>query len=133
ATPLKIGNTVFDIHTLLFTSSFAMVGFQFLMFYGLTKVFAITQNLLPKSKRYDTIFKYIQLEKGLIIGFSITITGIFLSFYGFSIWQNQDFKTLNVEQTMRIIIPAVSLLVVGIQLILFSFFFSILDLKNEKN
>lgn len=131
--PIKIGTTIFDIHTLLFTTSFAIVGFQFFMFYGLTKVFAITQNLLPKSKRYDTVFKYIQLEKGLIIGFIFTLTGLMLSLYGFSIWQNQDFKTLDVQKTMRIIIPAVSLLVVGIQVILFSFFFSILDLKNEKN
>ena len=131
--PIKIGNVVFDIHTLLFSSSFTIVGFQFVMFYGLTKVFGITQQLLPKSKRYDTVFKYIQLEKGLIIGFVLTIIGFILSFYGLHIWQQHNYKELHVKQTMRIIIPAVSLIVVGIQIILFSFFFSILDLKNEKN
>lgn len=131
--PIKIGSIVFDIHTLLFSSSLAIVGFQFVMFYGLTKVFGITQNLLPKSKRYDTIFKYIQLEKGLIVGFLLTLTGLILSFYGFNIWQNHNFKALKVQETMRIVIPAVSLIVVGIQVVLFSFFFSILDLKNEKN
>ncbi|MFC4739774.1 glycosyltransferase family 2 protein [Flavobacterium ponti] len=131
--PIQIGTIIFDIHTLLFSSSLAIVGFQFVMFYGLTKVFGITQNLLPKSKRYDTVFKYIQLEKGLIIGFLLTLTGLLLSVYGFYVWQNHNFKALQVRETMRIVIPAVSLIVIGIQVVLFSFFFSILDLKNEKN
>jgi hypothetical protein len=132
-TPIKIGNIVFDVHTLLYSTSLFIIGFQFFVFYGLTKVFAVTHKLLPKSDRYDTIFKYISLEKGIIIGFLFTIIGIILSIYGFSIWSKENFGQLNVTKTLRIIIPAVSIIVIGIQIFLFSFFFSILGLRNEKN
>lgn len=131
--PIKIGNIVFDVHTLLYSTSLFITGFQFFIFYGLTKVFAVTHNLLPKSNRYEAIFKFISLEKGIIIGFLFTISGIILSIYGFSIWSKENFGALNVTKTLRIIIPAVSIIVIGIQIILFSFFFSILGLRNEKN
>lgn len=131
--PIKIGNIVFDVHTLLYSTALFIIGFQFFVFYGLTKVFAVTHKLLPKSDRYDAIFKFISLEKGIVIGFLFTIIGIILSIYGFSIWSKENFGPLNVTETLRIIIPAVSIIVIGIQIILFSFFFSILGLRNEKN
>ena len=131
--PIKIGNIVFDVHTLLYSTALFIIGFQFFVFYGLTKVFAVTHKLLPKSDRYDAIFKFISLEKGIVIGFLFTIIGIILSIFGFSIWSKENFGPLNVTETLRIIIPAVSIIVIGIQIILFSFFFSILGLRNEKN
>lgn len=131
--PIKIGNIVFDVHTLLYSTALFIIGFQFFVFYGLTKVFAVTHKLLPKSDRYDAIFKFISLEKGIVIGFLFTIIGIILSIFGFSIWSKENFGPLNVTETLRIIIPAVSIIVIGIEIILFSFFFSILGLRNEKN
>ncbi len=119
--PIKIGNIVFDVHTLLYSTALFIVGFQFFVFYGLTKVFAVTHKLLPKSDRYDAIFKFISLEKGIVIGFLFTIIGIILSIFGFSIWSKENFGPLNVTETLRIIIPAVSIIVIGIQIILFSF------------
>jgi glycosyltransferase involved in cell wall biosynthesis len=131
--PIQISNITFDIHTLLYTSSILIIGFQFVVFYGLTKVFAVTQNLLPKSKRYNSFFKYINLEKGLVIGFFMILIGIAMSFYGFSIWSNLNFGLLKPSGILRIIIPAVTIIILGVQIILYSFFFSILGLKDEKN
>ncbi|MBR9846879.1 MAG: glycosyltransferase family 2 protein, partial [Algicola sp.] len=68
--PIALDNITFDVHTLLYTSSLTLIGFQFFIFYALTKIFAVENGLLPKSKRYDNLFKYLNLEKGLIIGFS---------------------------------------------------------------
>lgn len=131
--PITIGLVTFDIHTLLFSSGFFLIGFQFIVFYGFTKVFAVTHKLLPRSARFDTFFKYINLEKGLLIGLALTLFGILLSFYGFSIWSNHHFGELNATKTLRIIIPAVTIIIIGIQIVLYSFFFSILGLTDEKN
>lgn len=131
--PIHLGNVTLDIHTLLYASGFLITGFQFVVFYGLTKIFAVTQNLLPKSKRYNTIFKYISLEKGLILGALMIISGIALTILGFSIWSNHQFGPLESSKTLRIIIPAVTVMILGVQIILYSFFFSILGLKDEKN
>ena len=129
--PITINNINFDVHTLLYTFSLVLIGFQFLVFYALTKIFAVENGLLPKSNRYNKLFKYINLEKGLIIGVLFLIIGFVLSIKGFSIWDNTNFGNLNPSQTLRIIIPAVFTILLGIQIILFSLFFSILGLRNK--
>jgi glycosyltransferase involved in cell wall biosynthesis len=130
-TPIKINTITFDVQTLLYTMSVLLLGFQFVVFYGLTKVFAVTQKLLPKSDRFDTLFKYISLEKGLILGFFLVTIGIVSSIYAVSFWSDNHFGTLNFRQTSRIIIPSVFTIIIGIQIVLFSFFFSILGLKDD--
>ena len=59
------------------------------------------------------------------------IIGFVLSIKGFSIWDDTNFGNLNPSQTLRIIIPAVFTILLGIQIILFSLFFSVLGLKNN--
>ena len=131
--PVHILRVTFDVHTLLYSTSTLLVGFQFVVFYGFTKVFAVTQNLLPKSKRFNSLFKYINLEKGLVLGFITTLIGLGLSIYGFFLWSRNNFGVLEVQTTLRLIIPAVTTIIMGVQIVLFSFFFSILGLKDEKN
>jgi len=129
--PLKIKDVIFDIHTLMYSSSLVLIGFQFMVFYALTKIFAIENGLLPKSKRYSKIFKYLNLEKGLIIGVLFLIVGFVLSVKGLNIWQTNNFGALEPTRTFRFIIPAVFTILLGVQIILFSFFFSILGLKSN--
>jgi len=128
--PVSIGNVNFDVHTLLFTSGFILIGFQFILFYGLTKVFTVENELLPKSKKYDSLFKFINLEKGLIAGFILVIVGIVLSFLAYSDWQAIGYGNIESTAILRRIIPAVTLMLLGVQIILFSLFFSILGLKK---
>ncbi|WP_431109629.1 glycosyltransferase family 2 protein [Winogradskyella poriferorum] len=130
ANPIKIEALTLDVHTLLYASAFFLIGIQFIIFYGLTKIFAVENELLPKSSRYDKLFKIINLEKGLIIGFIILLVGIILSLRGLSIWQDTDYGNLDTSTTLRLIIPAITLLQLGIQTILFSLFFSVLGLKK---
>ena len=128
--PLKIKSITLDVHTLLYGTTFLLIGLQFIIFYGLTKVFAVENNLLPKSHRYNYIFKIINLERGLIVGCIIFSIGIYFSLKSFIVWENTGFSNLNPTYILRIIIPAVSCLQIGTQTILFSFFFSILGLKK---
>ncbi|WP_299780182.1 glycosyltransferase family 2 protein [uncultured Formosa sp.] len=130
--PIQVRSIILDVHTLLYTSSFVLIGFQFLVFYCLTKIYAVENDLLPKSNRYNTLFKYINLERGLVLGFLILIVGCGLSYYGLFIWKSKDFGNLNPTNTLRIVIPAVFTILLGIQVILFSLFFSILGLKNNR-
>jgi len=130
AGPLKLGDITFDVHTLLFTAVSVLIGFQFLLFYGLTKVYTVENDLLPKSKKYDALFKFINLEKGLIVGFILVILGIVLSFVAYHNWQELHFGNIHGSNVLRVVIPAVTTLLLGVQIILFSLFFSILGLKK---
>ncbi len=128
--PLTIGSVTFDVHTLLFTAVSLLIGFQFILFYGLTKVFTVENGLLPKSKKYDKQFEFINLEKGLIVGALLIIAGVVLSFLAYTYWQDLNFGNINTHNTLRLVIPAVTTMLLGVQVILFSLFFSILGLKK---
>ncbi len=128
--PIEIGSISFDVHTLLYTSTCLLVGFQLLIFYGLTKVFTVENNLLPKSKKYDKLFRFINLEKGLIIGTLMVILGVALSFYAYYNWKELNFGNITNSNILKIVIPAITTILLGIQTILFSIFFSILGLKK---
>ncbi|WP_299364540.1 glycosyltransferase family 2 protein [Winogradskyella sp.] len=128
--PLELESITLDVHTLLYASAFLLVGFQFIIFYGLTKIFAVENELLPKSRRYHKLFEFINLERGLIIGFILLCLGVFLSFKGLLLWRETNYSSLDATTTLRIIIPAITSLQLGVQTILFSLFFSVLGLKK---
>ena len=44
-----------------------LLGFQFVAFATFTKVFGITEGLLPEDPRLSGIFRYITLETGLAL------------------------------------------------------------------
>ncbi|MEH6538120.1 MAG: glycosyltransferase family 2 protein [Psychroserpens sp.] len=129
--PVAIVNIMFDVHTLLYTASMTLIGFQFFVFYALTKIFAVENGLLPKSNRYNNLFKYLNLERGLVSGAIILLIGVILSIKGLFFWESVNFGSLNPSDTFRIVIPAVFTILLGIQIILFSLFFSILSLKSK--
>ena len=129
--PLTIGGVTFDVHTLLFTCGLFLIGFQFVLFYGLTKVYTVENDLLPKSKKYDSLFDKINMEKGLIVGFILIIGALGLSGYAYSSWSALNFGNITNSNTLRMVIPAITTLLLGVQIILFSLFFSILGLKKQ--
>ena len=118
------------VHSLLYSSTAITIGFQIVMFALFTKVFGISEGLLPEDRRLNRLFKYLNLETGLITGCVLLLLGTAASVYAFGIWGQHDFGSLNPTQTMPIVIPGVTCLALGIQAIFSSFFLSILGLKR---
>ena len=94
----------------------ALLGYQFIIFYALTKVYAVQQKLMPKTKTYDGFFKIFTLEKGILAGFLAVIAGVILYYIKLSNFVYNIFSIL--------------MILFGMQTILFGFFFSILGLKK---
>ncbi|GLB52966.1 dolichol-P-glucose synthetase [Neptunitalea chrysea] len=129
--PVTLGSITFDVHTLIFASSFILIGFQFVVFYGLTKVYTIENELLPKTNTYNRLFKYINLEKGLLLGFLLSLAGLVLGVLAYNYWKELGFGDIESGNPMRLVIVSVTTMLLGVQIILFSLFFSILGLKKK--
>jgi glycosyltransferase involved in cell wall biosynthesis len=119
------------VHTLLYSSAAIIIGFQTVAFAIFTKAFAISEGLLPEDSRLKRVFRYINLEVGLIVGNALWLIGMAGSIYAFSTWGANLFGSLDPSQTMRIVIPSVTCLALGFQIILSSFFLSVLGLKRR--
>jgi glycosyltransferase involved in cell wall biosynthesis len=128
--PIHILGVRLDVHTLLYTASCLVIGFQGVVFYLFTKTFAIREGLLPEDKTLNSLYRYINLETGLIGGSILVIIGIGLTFYAFQEWNQVNFAGLDPAVTLRKVIPAVVSLILGVQSILYSFFLSILGLRQ---
>ena len=123
--------SVFDIHTMLFAATAMVIGFQTMLFAIFAKVFAMSEGLLPKDGRFKYFTSYFTLEAGLVIGAALTIFGLGASIYAFMIWQRKLFGPLDPSYMMRIVIPAVTALALGVQTIFASFFLGLLGLRRR--
>jgi glycosyltransferase involved in cell wall biosynthesis len=129
--PRMVGNVGFDVHTLLFAAMAILIGFQSVIFATFTKIFAISEGLLPEDPRLSQLFRYITLEVGLIAGVLLILAGTGAWVLGLAYWQAHHFGPLDPEKTLRIVIPGVVFFTIGFQVVLSSFFLSVLGLARR--
>jgi hypothetical protein len=130
--PLQVGRVTFDVHTLFFAAMSVLIGFQAVAFAVFTKVFAIQTGLLPADAKLDRWLRWLGLEKGLMVGGSLAAIGLVLSFRAVDLWGRALFGHLSPGELLRLVIPGGTLLTLGCQVILVSFFLSILGLPLKR-
>jgi glycosyltransferase involved in cell wall biosynthesis len=131
--PVQLMNIHFDTNTLLYAGAFVVIGFQAVNFAVFTRIYAIQQGFLPKNSTLDKLYNFLTLEAGLIVGFLITLAGLGGSIYSLYLWDQQDFGQLNYSSILRVVIPSVFAIMMGLQTIFSSFFLSFLGLNQKKS
>jgi glycosyltransferase involved in cell wall biosynthesis len=126
-----VDGIAFDIHTQLYAFLAALVGFQLIAFAVFTKVFAISEGLLPPDPRLNRLFRYITLETGLAIGAVLTLAGLVGSIIPVTHWASTSFRAFDPEYMLRLVLPSVFALTLGVQIVFSSFFLSILGLRRR--
>jgi glycosyltransferase involved in cell wall biosynthesis len=128
---LTIGRATLGVHTLLYASLSILVGQQAISFALLTKAFAIGEGLLPVDSRTARFFQVATLERGLIIGVVSALVGVVLLASTAFEWWSVGFGALDYARTMRWAIPGATAMALGVQIVLASFFASILGLRRR--
>jgi glycosyltransferase involved in cell wall biosynthesis len=121
----------FDVHTLLYAFVSVLLGFQLIAFATFTKVFAITEGLLPEDLRLNRVFRWVTLETGLALGGLLIALGAGGSIFAVSGWARESFGALDAGHMLRIVMPSVFSLSLGVQIVCSSFFLSILGLRRR--
>jgi glycosyltransferase involved in cell wall biosynthesis len=129
--PQFLRGVEFDVHTLLYAFVFIILGCQLVAFAVFTKIFAISEGLLPEDPSLTRAFRYITLEKGLIAGALLIAFGLGGSIYAVSGCVRGSCSTLDGGHLLRIVMPAVFSLMLGVQTVCGSFFLSILGLRRR--
>jgi hypothetical protein len=129
--PIVVHGVGLDVHTLLYAFMAVLLGVQLVAFAAFTKIFAITEGLLPEDSRLNRVFQWVTLESGLILGGVLMVLGFVGSFWAVFHWVGDNFGALNPSQMLRIVMPAVFSLTLGVQITFSSFFLSILGLRRR--
>ena len=107
-----------------------IIGVQLVAFAFFTKVFAISEGLLPEDPRFSRLFRYFFPRKGLVVGACVFLFGLATLLWAVVKWQQTGFGMLPFAENLRRVVTASTLIVIGLQGIFSSFFLSILGLKT---
>ena len=133
AGPVNIGGVSFDVDTLVACGACVDIGFQAILFWLFTQVYAGAEGFLPTEPKVQTLLGKMSLERGLILGALVGIAGLVGLIFSLTYWQSHAFGHLNYEHALRLMVPSVTALVLSCQLILGTFFLSILGIKQTRH
>jgi hypothetical protein len=129
--PVTLGGVTFDVSSLLFCAAAVVLGSQLVLFWTFAEIFAMGEGLVPPNPRLVSAFDYVTLEVGLSIGGAMFIAGIVGAIAAVAHWRATGFGPLNASATLRLVIPSVTLMILGAQGIMSSFFLSVLGLRRR--
>ncbi len=122
-----------DIHTLTIAGSTTILSWQLFLFAVFIRLFSINQGLFPARKKHLRFLEVFTLERGIGAGLIFLLAGLILFIILFCNWAQVNFGSLNdVSSTFRLLIPALTLISLGVQTMFASFFVRILNLKPKE-
>lgn len=128
---IQLGSIVLGVHSRLYLGAMIVVGLQMIIFSLFAKVYAVKSGMHPKQDRIIKFLSRITLERGLIVGTLLTIIGIGLTIYSMILWESRGWGNLDPVKVMPITIPAVYLIIMGVQIAFASFFLGILNIDYK--
>lgn len=129
--PRTVHGVTLDVHTLLYAIVAILIGFQVVAFAAFTKAYGMNEGLLPFDACAQRLFQIVTLEVGLAIGAFLVLGGMSSSIYAVHVWRMHNFGPLNASTMLRTVVTSVTVLTLGCQIILFSFFLSVLGLARK--
>ncbi len=129
--PIEIGHIGFDVTTMVYSAALAVIGFQAILFWWLTRLYATAEGFLPPSPSYRRLASEWTLERGLVVGLLMFLLGIAIGVGQVIRWGNVEFGALDASQVVRIAVPSAMVLIIGFQTVMMSFFAAILTIPHR--
>jgi glycosyl transferase family 2 len=117
---------------LVAAAAMTVIGFQAIQFGAFTVVYASAEGLLQQRSRLDRLLSACSLERGLIAGGLLAaagLAGLALSVPG---WHGSGPGLVHGESTVRFVVLSLTALVLSFQVILGTFFLSILSIRRAR-
>lgn len=130
--PINAGFRLIDFHSFILAGSMTILGNNMLAFSVMTRVYAYNAGLLPSRPGFYWLFRYFNLERGLVAGFAILLIGLTLIGEATLLSGNPGFSVIGFNQSVRLVYGGSLAMVIGGQTIFTSFFLSILGLDVRK-
>jgi Glycosyl transferase family 2 len=131
--PVTIGGVSLDVDTLVACGAMVDIGFQAMLFWLFTQVYASAEGFLPTYPRVQTMLGKLSLERGLLAGAVVALAGLVGLIFSLTDWGGHGFGHLNYEHALRLMVPSVTALVLSCQIILGTFFLSILGIRQTRH
>jgi uncharacterized membrane protein YidH (DUF202 family) len=129
ARPIHLNQVELGLDTLIYCSTILVVGFQAVLFWLLSRTYALQEGLYPQTAEGDEFARHITLERGLGAGATMLLAGLAAAFYAVWQWKEHAFGMLDIEDIARIAIPSSVAISLGLEIVLFSLLLSTFGLN----
>ncbi len=127
--PIELGTVQLDVSTMVVASGLAIIGYQSIWFAVLSKSFASREGLLPMDVRVERFRKLFPLEKALGVAAVAVLVGLIGLVVASVQW---DFSPQDARQSLRVVVPSMTVLILGVQTGLSSLLLSVLSLPSTR-
>ncbi len=129
--PGHVAGITFDIHTLLYASAAVNVGYQAIQFWTFAKVYGTREGFVPDDPSFRRLMSVATLERGLIAGALLLLLGLGMGVGAVSAWGTHAFGMMAPSQTMRLVIPSATAILLAFQTAYGAFFLSVLEIRSS--
>ena len=129
---VNIGFRPLDFHSFIIAGTVMTVGLSMVSFALITRVYAYNFGLLPSRPRFFSLFKFFNLEIGLISGVVLIAFGIILIVRAAILSYTPGFDSIGFGSSIRLVFGSSLAIIVGSQVILTSFVLSMLGLNPKE-
>lgn len=113
--PQVLGPMGLDVHSMLYFSAAVIMGAQMVHFALLVKWIAVVSGIVREPSWVTQARDRTSVEFGLIVGALIFLAGLAWSLALVSDWRTAGFSARDTQSTMRSVIPAVTMMALGVQ------------------
>lgn len=127
--PIVIHGVGFDIHTMLYAAGATILGLQLVLFSLVARTVGVLKNLLPMTATLARFLQLFTLERGILLGSTLGLTGFALALFSIETWARASLGAVDPVTMMRIAIPSVTLMLAGAEILFSSFLLSLIDVR----
>ncbi len=128
--PVVIDGVGFDIHTMLYAAGLTILGIQLVLFSLIARCIGVVRQVLPITPSLARFLKQFTLERGILLGLVLGLTGFGLAIYSVDAWARARLAAMDPASMMRVAIPSVTLMLSGAEIIFASFLISLMDVRR---
>ncbi|RYF56060.1 MAG: glycosyltransferase, partial [Comamonadaceae bacterium] len=122
-----VGSVGLGIHSMLYMAGATALGIQMVQFAFLTKWIGVRSGILPPPRWLQVASPVLSVEAGLIAGLLVFAGGLAWSVRLVLLWGGTGYGMLDPTDMMRSAIPAVTLMIAGVQAAVTALFAGVLD------
>jgi glycosyltransferase involved in cell wall biosynthesis len=130
--PISVLSIRFDYHTLMYSTSAIVLGYQSILLFIFAKLLAVESGLHPSPNKFWFLQQRGTLEWCIAIGVTLIVIGIVLGIIAARQWSLTNFGNLQPALTIRLVICSVLFLLLGGQTLMAGFYLGLINLVTER-
>jgi hypothetical protein len=130
--PITVGSAGLDINTMLYASAATVIGFQSIIFWVCATIHGTHEGIVSHDPAFERILVHVTLERALLASLAVFLAGMAMAVDSVVGWRAAGFHALDPSHSMRVVIPAVTTILLAVQFAHGALFVALLKIRKSR-